>query len=69
MTPDEIPQDLLDILDKRAGKVHSRQGSVVACLAEILTRYDERYKRTPEEKLFYEFMTAFADASKISGIT
>jgi hypothetical protein len=37
---DEIPQQLIDILDARAGKVHSRQGPVVACLAEILTAYD-----------------------------
>ncbi len=40
MTPQEIPQELMDILDARAGKVHSRQGSVAACLAELLTTYD-----------------------------
>jgi hypothetical protein len=32
---DEIPQQLIDILDARAGKVHSRQGPVVACLAVV----------------------------------
>jgi hypothetical protein len=36
ITPENIPQEWLDILDSRAGKAHSRQGSVVACLAEIL---------------------------------
>lgn len=41
MTPDEIPQELIDILDEKAGKNHSRTGSVVRTLAEILTRYDE----------------------------
>jgi len=37
---DEIPQKLIDILDRMAGKKHSREGSVVKCLAEILTEYD-----------------------------
>ena len=37
----DIPQELVDILDERAGRKHSREGSVVTTLAEILTRYDE----------------------------
>lgn len=41
MTPEEIPQELVDLLDGFAGKTHSRQGSVLAALAAILTRYDE----------------------------
>lgn len=41
MTPAEIPQELKDILDQRAGKVHSQEGRVMAALAEILTRYQE----------------------------
>ena len=41
MTEDEIPQELIDILDARAHKVHKRQGVVVTTLAEILTKYDE----------------------------
>lgn len=41
MDPEDIPQELIDILDDRAGKKHSRQGSVVRCLAEILTKFDE----------------------------
>jgi len=39
--PEEIPQELIDILDLRANKKHRRNGSVVECLAEILTRYEE----------------------------
>ncbi len=41
MTPDEIPTELLEILNDQAGKVHRRDGSAVRCLAEILTKYDE----------------------------
>lgn len=41
MEPQEVPQELIDILDSRAGKVHSRSGPVVSCLAEILTRFQE----------------------------
>jgi hypothetical protein len=37
----EIPQELVDILDARAGKIHSRTGVVLTTLAEILTKYDE----------------------------
>lgn len=40
MNLDEIPQSLIDILDRRAGKRHSRTGPVLACLAEILTHYE-----------------------------
>jgi hypothetical protein len=41
MTPEQIPAELIAILDQRAGKAHSRQGPVAACLAEILTRHEE----------------------------
>lgn len=41
MTVDEIPQEIIDILDERAGKKHSRTGSVIQCLAEILTKWEE----------------------------
>lgn len=41
LTPAEIPQDLIDILDARAGKAHNRTGPVVAALAEVLTRWEE----------------------------
>lgn len=47
MTPSEVPQELIDILDRNAGKVHSRTGSVVRTLAEILTRYELIRKETP----------------------
>ncbi len=42
MSPEEIPQELVDILDRRAGKVHSRTGPVLSALAEILTRFEEQ---------------------------
>lgn len=41
MVVDEIPQELIDILDNRAGKKHSKEGTVLTTLAEILTRYEE----------------------------
>lgn len=41
MTPDEVPQELIDIVDRLAGREHSRAGPVVACLAEVLTRWEE----------------------------
>lgn len=37
MKPEEVPQELIGILDRHAGKEHSKTGSVVAALAEILT--------------------------------
>jgi hypothetical protein len=37
----EIPAELREILDRRAGKVHSAEGPVMRCLAEILTRHRE----------------------------
>lgn len=40
MKPEEIPQELIDILDRMAGKKHSREGQVVKCLAEILTKWE-----------------------------
>lgn len=41
MTPDQIPQELIDILDRNAGRKHARTGSVIRTLAEILTAYDQ----------------------------
>jgi hypothetical protein len=52
MTPDEIPTELLEILNDRAGKVHRRDGSAVHCLAEILTKYDEL--RTAQDRRIME---------------
>ncbi len=50
MTPDEIPQELIDILDTAAGRTHSRDGSVLRTLAQILTRYDQiRAAAEPDE--------------------
>lgn len=48
MTPDEVPQELLDLLNEDAGREHSRNGRVVASLARILTRYDEILLRAAE---------------------
>lgn len=36
----KIPQELVDLLDERAGKRHSADGPVLAALAEILDRYE-----------------------------
>lgn len=41
VTVDEIPQELINLLDKRAGKKHSKDGPVLRVLAEILTKYEE----------------------------
>lgn len=46
MKPAEVPQELIDILDERAGKKHSREGRVLTTLAEILTKYDELRAKT-----------------------
>lgn len=35
-----IPQELIDIVDKAAGKEHSRQGAVVRCLVDVLNAYN-----------------------------
>jgi hypothetical protein len=51
MKAEEIPQELTDILDRAAGMNHSRTGSVMRALAEILTRYDEIRARTRLESL------------------
>ncbi len=40
MTPREIPQELVDLLDERAGRRHGREGRALTTLADILTRYD-----------------------------
>lgn len=47
MKADEIPQELVDLLDDRAGKKHSRDGQVLTTLAEILTKYEEISRGVP----------------------
>lgn len=64
MTPEDIPQELLDILDARAGKQHSREGRVVAALAEILTRYDELRKHALREQVCREI--AYANRGQVT---
>lgn len=40
MKVEDVPAELLEILDRHAGKLHSRTGSVATALAEILTAYE-----------------------------
>lgn len=50
MNPSEIPDELVELLDDRAGKKHSREGSVLSTLAEILTRWEQiRRQRVRDE--------------------
>lgn len=51
MTPAEVPSELIEILNQRAGRDHSRTGSVVATLAEILTRYEQLKTRHVTHRL------------------
>jgi hypothetical protein len=53
VTPEQVPDNLIEILDRRAGKRHSRQGSVVSCLAEILTEYDRSRNSNEMSKMYY----------------
>ena len=39
-TAESLPPELVAILDERAGRVHSPNGAVRSCLAEILNAYD-----------------------------
>jgi hypothetical protein len=41
MTPEEIPQELVDMLNRDAGKQHRRTGTALRSLAAILTRYEQ----------------------------
>lgn len=43
MKAEDIPPELVAILDNRAGKAHSPEGTVLQTLAEILTEYDRIY--------------------------
>lgn len=49
LTPETIPQELIDILDRAAGREHSRTGTVVGTLAEILTAWERLRSRLPVE--------------------
>ena len=50
MNASEIPDRLMEILDRRAGKRHSRQGPVARCLAEILTEYEQMLNSKTEDQ-------------------
>jgi len=41
MAPEDIPDELMDIVNKAAGREHSKTGTVGRTLALVLTRYDE----------------------------
>jgi hypothetical protein len=41
MTGFDIPQELVDMLNTAVGHEHKRQGKVLGCLADILSRYEE----------------------------
>lgn len=41
MKPEQIPAELILMLDQAAGRQHTRTGSVATTLAAILTRYEE----------------------------
>lgn len=50
MKPEDIPDELVEILDTRAEKIHSREGSVLTTLALILTRWEEiRHLYVPDQ--------------------
>lgn len=49
MKPEDIPQELVDLLDERADKVHNRTGSVLTTLADILTLWEEIRRRKIRE--------------------
>lgn len=40
-TAETLPSELTAILDEQAGKMHSPDGSVRRCLADILNAYDD----------------------------
>lgn len=48
----EVPAPLKTILDTRAGKDHSAQGPVMACLAEILTAHEAMLRARWYRELF-----------------
>lgn len=41
MTPEQIPPELIRMLDEAAGRQHTGTGTVATTLAAILTRYDQ----------------------------
>lgn len=41
MLPSEIPQEHVDIVNEASGREHTRDGSVLATLARVLTRHEE----------------------------
>jgi hypothetical protein len=54
MTPEEIPHELIEMLNRDAGKEHNRNGRAVRSLAAILTRYEQI--RNPCMQPGFEFL-------------
>lgn len=46
ITPVDIPEECKEILDRRASKIHSREGQVMQTLAEILTMWTRSHIHT-----------------------
>lgn len=44
MTPEQVPAELVAMLDADAGKAHATQGPVLASLARILTRHEQQLR-------------------------
>lgn len=43
----DVPPELLEIVDRAAGREHSRDGSVARTLAQVLTRWEELRRPRP----------------------
>lgn len=49
MRPEDIPEPITRLLDERAGRVHSPNGSVMTTLAEILTLWEHLHGRSGDD--------------------
>lgn len=63
MTPEEIPAEIKEILDRLAGKDHSAEGPVMACLAEILTLHIDLVMRDATMTQWEEMLRDVATVS------
>lgn len=41
VTVQEIPEECIEIMNRAAGRIHSRDGQVLKALAEVLTKWEE----------------------------
>lgn len=42
MKAEDVPQEIIDLVDRAAGKLHSHTGVVVQSVAEVLTAWEQR---------------------------